>query len=115
MMPALEQTGIGFLFAPLFHPAVGAVANARKKLADTGIATVFNLLGPLLNPMRPEYQLIGVFSPTILEKYALALAKLGRKGAGVVHGQVPSGSGMDEISTVGETAVHEVKDSSFNY
>ncbi len=115
MMAALEQTGIGFLFAPLFHPAFGAVANARKKLAEQGIATVFNLLGPLLNPLRPEYQLIGVFSPTILEKYALALAKLGRKRAWVVHGQVPSGSGMDEISTVGETAVHEVKDSSFNY
>jgi anthranilate phosphoribosyltransferase len=115
MVAALEQTGIGFLFAPLFHPAFGAVANARKKLAEQGIATVFNLLGPLLNPLRPEYQLIGVFSPTILEKYALALAKLGRKRAWVVHGQVPSGSGMDEISTVGETAVHEVKDSSFNY
>lgn len=115
MMAALEQTGIGFLFAPLFHPAFGAVANARKELAEQGIATVFNLLGPLLNPLRPEYQLIGVFSPTILEKYALALAKLGRKRAWVVHGQVPSGSGMDEISTVGETAVHEVKDSSFNY
>ena len=115
MIAALEQTGIGFLFAPLFHPAFGAVANARKKLAEQGIATVFNLLGPLLNPLRPEYQLIGVFSPTILEKYALALARLGRKRAWVVHGEVPNGSGMDEISTLGETAVHEVKDSSFNY
>ena len=115
MIAALEQTGVGFLFAPLFHPAFAAVANARKKLAEQGIATVFNLLGPLLNPLRPEYQLIGVFSPTILEKYALALARLGRKRAWVVHGQVPNGSGMDEISTVGETEVHEVKDSSFNY
>src|SRR5260370_23754346 len=85
MIAALEQTGVGFLFAPLFHPAFAAVANARKKLAEQGIATVFNLLGPLLNPLRPEYQLIGVFSPTILEKYALALARLGRKRAWVVH------------------------------
>jgi len=115
MIAALEQTGVGFLFAPLFHPAFGAVANARKKLAEQGIATVFNLLGPLLNPLRPEYQLIGVFSPTILEKYALALARLGRKRAWVVHGEVPNGSGMDEISTIGETAVHEVKESAFNY
>ncbi len=114
MIAALEQTGVGFLFAPLFHPAFGAVANARKKLAEQGIATVFNLLGPLLNPMRPEYQLIGVFSPTILEKYALALARLGRKRAWVVHGEVPNGSGMDEISTIGETAVHEVKESLFS-
>jgi anthranilate phosphoribosyltransferase len=115
MIAAVEQTGIGFLFAPLYHPAFAAVANARKKLAEQGIATVFNLLGPLLNPLRPQYQLIGVFSPTILEKYALALARLGRKRAWVVHGQVQSGSGMDEISTMGETAVHEVKDTSFNY
>ncbi len=115
MTAAIEQTGIGFLFAPLFHPAFAAVGNARKKLAEQGVATVFNLLGPLLNPLRPDYQLIGVFSPTILEKYALALAKLGRKRAWVVHGEVPNGSGMDEISTVGETAVHEVKESSFNY
>lgn len=115
MIAALEQTGIGFLFAPLFHPAFAAVANTRKKLAEQGIATVFNLLGPLLNPLRPDYQLTGVFSPTILEKYALAFARLGRKRAWVVHGQVPNGSGMDEISTLGETAVHEVKDSSFNY
>src|SRR5260221_10333563 len=115
MIAALEQTGVGFLFAPLFHPAFGAVANARKKLAEQGIATVFNLLGPLLNPMRPEYQLIGVFSPTILEKYALALARLGRKRAWVVHGEVPNGSGMDEISTIGETAVYEGKEAAFNY
>ena len=115
MTAALEQTGVGFLFAPLFHPAFAAVATARKKLAEQGIATVFNLLGPLLNPLRPEYQLIGVFSPTILEKYALALARLGRKRAWVAHGEVPNGSGMDEISTLGETAVHEVKESVFNY
>src|SRR6202007_1581091 len=77
MIGALEQTGVGLLFAPLFHPAFGAVANARKKLAEQGIATVFNLLGPLVNPLRPESHLIGVFSPTILEKYVLLLASLG--------------------------------------
>ena len=115
MIAALEQTGIGFLFAPLYHPAFRAVAGARQRLAEQGVATVFNLLGPLLNPLRPAFQLIGVFSPTILEKYALALARLGRKRAWVVHGEVPNGSGMDEVSTLGETAVHEVKDSSFNY
>ena len=115
MVAALQQTGVGFLFAPLYHPAFQAVAEVRRKLAEEGVATVFNLLGPLLNPLRPEFQLIGVFAPTILEKYALALARLGRKRAWVVHGEVPNGSGMDEISTVGETAVHEVKESSFNY
>src|ERR1700734_3715531 len=86
----------------------------RKKLAEQGIATVFNLLGPLLNPAGPTCQLTGVFSPTILEKYALALREVGRSRAWVVHGQILGGSGMDEISLLGETEVHEVKGNSLN-
>jgi len=114
MMECIEQTGIGFLFAPMYHPAFRLVAPIRKKLAEQGIATVFNLLGPLLNPARPNSQLIGVFSPVILEKYAIALKKLGRQRAWVVHGQVSAGSGMDEISLLGETLVYELKDGSLN-
>jgi anthranilate phosphoribosyltransferase len=110
MMDCIQQTGIGFLFAPMYHPAFRLVGPIRKKLAEQGIATVFNLLGPLLNPARPASQLIGVFSPVILEKYAIALKELGRKRAWVVHGQVSSGSGMDEISLLGETLVYELKD-----
>ncbi|MGA8656982.1 MAG: anthranilate phosphoribosyltransferase [Chthoniobacterales bacterium] len=115
MVDCIQQTGIGFFFAPLYHPAFRVVAPVRKKLAELGVATIFNLLGPLLNPARPAYQLVGVFSPTILEKYAVALAGLGRDRAWVVHGEVPGGSGMDEISPLGETEVHEVKRSSLNY
>ena len=75
---------------------------------------MFNLLGPLLNPAGPTAQLTGVFSPTILEKYAIALREIGRGRAWVVHGQILSGSGMDEISLLGETEVHEVKGDALN-
>jgi anthranilate phosphoribosyltransferase len=115
MAACIEQTGIGFLFAPLYHPAFQVIAPVRRHLAEQGIATIFNLLGPLLNPMRPQFQLVGVFSHAILEKYAIALSQIGRRKAWVIHGSVPGGSGMDEISPLGETQVHEVKEKSFNY
>jgi len=105
----VQECGFGFLFAPRYHPAFRVVAPIRRKLAEQGHATIFNLLGPLLNPARPKYQLVGVFTPTVLDKYAVALSRLGRERAWVVHGQVPAGSGMDEVSTLGETAVYEVK------
>jgi anthranilate phosphoribosyltransferase len=114
MTDCIHQTGIGFFFAPLYHPAFRLVAPIRKKLGEQGIATVFNLLGPLLNPAEPTCQLTGVFSPTILEKYAVALREVGRRRAWVVHGQVLGGSGMDEISLLGETEVHEVKADTLN-
>jgi anthranilate phosphoribosyltransferase len=114
MVDCIHQTGIGFFFAPLYHPAFRLVAPIRKKLAEQGTATVFNLLGPLLNPAGPTAQLTGVFSPTILEKYAIALREIGRSRAWVVHGQVSSGSGMDEISSLGETEVYEVRGKALN-
>jgi anthranilate phosphoribosyltransferase len=114
MSDCIRQTGIGFLFAPSYHPAFRVVAPIRRKLAEQGMATVFNLLGPLLNPVQPETQLIGVYSPIILEKYGVALRELGRKRAWVVHGQVASGTGMDEVSLLGETAVCEVRGQSLN-
>jgi anthranilate phosphoribosyltransferase len=111
MADCINTTGMGFLFAPLYHPAFRIVAPIRKKLAEKGIATIFNLLGPLLNPVMPDCQLTGVFSPSIQDKYAIALSKVGRTRAWVVHGEVPGGSGMDEVSLLGETAVSELKDS----
>ena len=99
----VEKTGIGFLFAPDYHPAFKMIAPVRKMLASQGVTTIFNLLGPLLNPARPEHQLVGIFSKPLLPKYAEALAMLGRKHAWAVHG-----SGMDELSTAGPTDVREV-------
>jgi anthranilate phosphoribosyltransferase len=97
MSDCIHRTGVGFFFAPLYHPAFRLVAPIRRKLAEQGIATVFNLLGPLLNPAEPTCQLTGVFSPTILERYAIALREVGRSRAWVVHGQIIGGSGMDEV------------------
>ncbi len=97
----IEEVGIGFMFAPVFHPAMKRVAGVRKKL---GVRTVFNILGPLTNPAGAKGQLIGVFDKRLCEPIACALAELGTEQALVVHGD-----GMDEISNTGETFVAELK------
>lgn len=101
----VERHGLGFVFAPIYHPAFKAIAPVRRALAEQGIATVFNLLGPLLNPVQPAYQLVGIFSPVLLPKYAGVLALLGRARAWAVHG-----CGMDELSLCGPSEVCEVAD-----
>ncbi len=93
----IEKVGIGFLLAPVFHPAMKRVAMPRREL---GVRTVFNILGPLTNPAGAKAQVIGVFDPALCETLARVLALLGSKRAMVVHGD-----GMDEISNVGETVV----------
>ena len=100
----VHEHGLGFIFAPAYHPAFKAIGPVRKTLAARGVPTVFNLLGPLLNPARPAHQLVGIFSPVLLPKYAETLAALDRAKAWAVHG-----SGMDELSLTGPSIVHEVK------
>lgn len=90
-----------FLFAPHFHPALGRIGPVRKAL---GIRTVFNLVGPLANPAKPAYQLVGVAAPERLTAMAETLRGLGRKRAFVVHGE----NGLDEASTAGVTRLIEV-------
>jgi anthranilate phosphoribosyltransferase len=80
---ALQEVGITFLFAPGWHPAMKYVAPLRKTLK---VRTVFNLLGPLVNPLRPNRQVIGVFSPALVEVMAEALQQLGKEQAIVLHG-----------------------------
>jgi anthranilate phosphoribosyltransferase len=99
----VERHGLGFVFAPAYHPAFKTIGPVRKALAAQGIPTIFNLLGPLLNPVRPAHQLVGIFSPALLPKYAEALAVLGRSRAWAVHG-----CGMDELSLCGPSDVREV-------
>ena len=99
--------GVGFLFAPLYHPAFKAVVGVRQQLAAKGTRTIFNLIGPLLNPCRPDYQLVGVFDRAYARPFAEILSKLGRKRAWAVHGEAPGGLGMDELSLSGTTAVAE--------
>ncbi len=98
---ALEAAGCCFLFAPLYHPAFKAVAPVRRALAEEGSATIFNLLGPLLNPARPDFQLAGVFDRKLLPIYAETFGLLGRKRAWAVHGA----GGLDEVSTLGPSEV----------
>jgi anthranilate phosphoribosyltransferase len=97
----IQEAGIGFLFAPAFHPATKFAAVPRREL---GVRTVFNLLGPLTNPARPRYQLLGVSSGDLLDLMAAALQKLGVARALVVHSQ----DGTDEISVAGPTDIREV-------
>jgi anthranilate phosphoribosyltransferase len=98
----IEETGIGFLFAPAFHPAMKYAAGTRREI---GIRTVFNILGPLTNPAYPRYQVIGVPDEALADKMLRAIYKLGVKHGLVVHGL----NGMDEISITGRSAYWEVK------
>jgi len=98
----LEDTGMGFFFAPVHHSAVRHAAEVRREL---GIRTLFNLLGPLANPAGVTHQLVGVYDGALTETVARVLKLLGREGAMVVHG----GGGEDEISLGGPTRVSELR------
>lgn len=99
---AIREIGIGFLFAQAAHTATRHATPARKQI---GVRTVFNLLGPLTNPAGAQAQVLGVFSPDVIDLVAATLAELGTKHAFVVHGA----GGLDEISLAGETIVAEVR------
>lgn len=101
----MTVVGCGFMFAPFYHPSFKAIAPVRKALGAEGVPTMFNLLGPILNPARPAFQLVGVFSKAMLPRFAHVLRQLGRTRAWAVHGDAGGGLGMDELSTLGPTAV----------
>jgi len=98
----LEYVGIGFMFAPIFHPAMKYAAPSRKEI---GIRTVFNILGPMTNPAGAQSQLLGVFEESLVMKMAQVLCLLGCQHALVVHGE----DGLDEITLGGKTTVCELK------
>jgi anthranilate phosphoribosyltransferase len=101
---AIEDRGIGFMLAPVFHPAMKAVIGPRQEL---GMRTVFNVLGPLTNPAGADAQVVGVYDPDLVPVLARALARMTVERALVVHG-----SGLDEIALHDETVVAEVRDDS---
>ena len=105
----VERIGLGFIFARHYHPAFRALAEMRAQLVRENKRTVFNLLGPLLNPARPNHQLIGVYSPRMTTVFAEVLQFLGRKRAWVVHGTADEGAGMDDISISGATTLAELE------
>ncbi|UCE57798.1 MAG: anthranilate phosphoribosyltransferase, partial [Candidatus Bathyarchaeota archaeon] len=94
----IERVGIGFMFAPAFHPAMKYAIGPRREL---GIRTVFNVLGPLTNPADANAQLLGVYDRKLTEPLAYSLKNLGCHEAMVVHGL----DGLDEISTIGKTVI----------
>ncbi len=98
----INEVGIGFLYAPLLHPAMKHVMPARRQIR---IRTLFNLLGPLTNPARASAQVIGVYDGNLTEVFAHVLHQLGCHRAFVVHGI----DGLDEISTTAETKISEVR------
>jgi len=95
---AIEKVGVGFMFAPAFHPAMKYAVGPRR---EVGIRTVFNVLGPLTNPADANAQLLGVYDPKLTEPLAYSLKSLGCEEAMIVHGL----EGLDEISTIGKTRI----------
>lgn len=104
----IETVGIGFLFAPSFHPAMKHAAGPRKEM---GVRTVFNVLGPLTNPAGARHQVIGVYHASLVPKLTQVLANLGAERALVVHGE----GGLDEISPLGPTRVGQVEHGKVSY
>ena len=100
---SIQDNGIGFLFAAKLHPVMGAVAPYRKEL---GVRTIFNMLGPLINPAHAGAQLLGVYDTKLTELFARVLRDLGLRRALVVHGH----DGMDEITVCAPTRISELRD-----
>jgi anthranilate phosphoribosyltransferase len=98
---AMEKTNIAFLFAPTYHPIFKNIAPVRKEL---GIKTIFNIMGPLLNPAKAKRQLMGVFNPELTETIAEVM-----KLRGIERAMVVNGDGLDEITTTGKTKITELK------
>ncbi|MFM8336812.1 MAG: anthranilate phosphoribosyltransferase [Opitutaceae bacterium] len=106
MRAALAELGFVFFFAPAYHPAFRHIAPVRKALAAQGRRTVFNILGPLINPGRPAHVLLGTFSAAAAPKLAGALEVLGAKAGLAVHGVIGDGRGIDELTTATVNRVH---------
>jgi anthranilate phosphoribosyltransferase len=95
----MDQLGFVFFFAPAYHPTFKNVAPVRKMLAAKGQRTVFNILGPLINPGRPAHVLLGSFSAAMVPKLAGALQTLGARAGLAAHGVIEGERGIDELTT----------------
>jgi anthranilate phosphoribosyltransferase len=102
----LKRFNFCFLFAPAFHPAFKEIAPVRKSLAAAGVVTVFNRLGPTLNPACPPYQLLGVYDPAYQQEMANALSDNGGTGGWIVHGKIEGETGgIDELTSCGDNLI----------
>lgn len=105
LQSSLRELNFGFLYAPAFHPAFKELMPVRHSMATKGRRSIFNILGPLINPARPAHQLLGVFAKHWVKPMAGALDTLGLKRALVVHGTLPDGRGMDELTCAGSNTI----------
>jgi len=115
---ALRELGYCFFFAPAYHPTFKHIAPARKALAARGQRTIFNILGPLINPGRPAHVMLGVYSPALVPKFAATLEVLGCPAGIVAHGAIAPGQGIDEWTTATDNLVAGVgrlKDAAANW
>lgn len=101
----VRRSGLGFLYARNYHPAFKAVAGVRAQLGKEGVKTIFNLVGPLLNPVRPQCQLVGVAERQMAPAFAEILQRLERESVWAVHGVTADGRGVDEVSLMGPTRI----------
>jgi anthranilate phosphoribosyltransferase len=104
---SMKERNFAFFFAPNYHPAFKNIGPARKLCAERGERTVFNLLGPLLNPVRPSAMLMGVPRPELCEPMARVLQSLGVRRAMVVCGKISGVGFLDEFSTLGDNTIAE--------
>ena len=104
---ALDEIGVCFLFAQQYHSGFRHVAPVRAALKTR---TIFNILGPLINPARPTYHLLGVYAPELVKTYAETAVEVGHQHTFVVHG-----AGLDEVAVHGETQVAEIKNGKIDY
>ncbi len=105
---ALDELGYVFFFAPNYHPAFKHIGPVRKALAARGRRTVFNILGPLINPGRPAHILLGVYAAPLVDKLADTLEELGQPSGLVGHGVIAEGKGIDELTTATPNRVRGV-------
>ena len=105
LQTCVKEAGVGFIFAQAYHPAFKAIAPVRAALAKEGKKTLFNLVGPLLNPARPACQLVGVSDARLLPVFAEILHRLGRESAWVVNGRTADGRDVDELSLMGPSEI----------
>ena len=102
---AMEELNFVFLFAPAYHPAFKEIGPVRRALAARGLRSIFNMLGPLLNPARPAMQVMGIFAENLVPVVAGALDRLGLAGGLVVHGTGPEGRVFDELTVIDRNRV----------
>jgi anthranilate phosphoribosyltransferase len=103
---SLESLNLAFLYAPVYHPAFKKIADVRKTMSQKGLRTIFNLLGPLLNPANPQCQMVGVAQPEQIHIFSEALQKLGRDRHLVIYGEDTEGNPIGERFIYGKNYFH---------